>query len=278
LVHRIVLLIKRHCSPEKHELTGLSYQILINRIWILSILNYTDHCKYLDYFESIPNNAEIVATNDLNDPLCFKINLGEGSIYISSTPIVFTNYFLLNGNDGFATDLLSNLPVENTYWNNNYLSFDDKNSEKKDSLLSFIFREPALKWAFYLLLFGILTFMVFELKRKQKSIPVIKPPKNATLAFVGQISQMYYQNNDHKDIAIKKIAFFLENIRSKYYVKSNVFDKDFYKKLSDKTGIELEELTNFFKYINWIQKKKDVNQGELIKLNSMIQNFKKKTT
>ena len=62
-------------------------------------------------------------------------------------------------------------------------------------------------------------------KRKQRIIPVITPLKNTSLEFVETIGRLYYQKGTRSGIAHKKIIFFLDFIRTRYNIATNVFNQ-----------------------------------------------------
>ena len=76
--------------------------------------------------------------------------------------------------------------------------------------------------------------MVFEMKRKQRIIPVINPLANTTLEFVGTIGDLYYQSAEHKNIAEKRIHFLMDQIRAKYWINTDKLDEIFIQTLSPK--------------------------------------------
>ncbi len=77
-----------------------------------------------------------------------------------------------------------------------------------------------LKWAYYIALIGCLLYILFEGKRKQRAIAVITPLKNQTLSFVRTIANMYYEKGESTEIAQHKIDYFLEYIRTRFYLQT----------------------------------------------------------
>ena len=104
------------------------------------------------------------------------------------------------------------------------------------------FSHASLQWAYYISLFGMVIFVLYEMKRRQRIIPVIEPLKNSTVEFVNVVGQVYYEQRNNMNIAQKKILFFLEHLRTKYYLKTNPLDQEFIERLSQKTGIEATRL------------------------------------
>ena len=74
-----------------------------------------------------------------------------------------------------------------------------------DSPLRFILSQPALKWAWYLLLAGVLIFIIFNLRRTQRPIPILPKNLNTSVEFVKTIGNLYYQEGDIRNLIDKKI-------------------------------------------------------------------------
>jgi hypothetical protein len=120
----------------------------------------------------------------------------------------------------------------------------------------------------------VLFFVIFEGKRKQRSIPIRTPLKNQTLAFTRTIANMYYEQQDHKNLAEFKISYLLEFIRTKLYIPTTTIDETFYKYVALRSGNTFEDVEKLFKFCDEIHLKNQISMDELIKLNKMIEKFK----
>jgi hypothetical protein len=127
--------------------------------------------------------------------------------------------------------------------------------------------------AYYLLIVSLLIFMIIGIKRKQRIIPVWPPLKNTTLEFVDVVGTLYYQSGNHKNIAGKKINYFLEHIRSRFFIQTSAFDPAFIERISNLSGIEMTKITELFEYITQLSGKSKISQEELILLNKRIEEF-----
>src|SRR5690606_19360837 len=114
------------------------------------------------------------------------------------------------------------------------------------SPLRFVLSQPALKWAYWLTIIGLLTYILFNIKRRQRIIPIIEPLKNATKDFVGIIAQMYFLEKNHLDLAEKKIAYFYDNIRTNYLLNTQSISDDFKLQLSAKSGVDIDFVNRLF--------------------------------
>lgn len=234
------------------------------------------------YFQPLDTGStEIVslARNKHGDVNFVRIPFGKGYFLLHAHPKVFTNYHVLNekAGDEYAFKALSYLPVAPVWWDEYY----KQGREGDVSLLRVITHYRPIRWAYYTALAGILLFVLFKGKRRQRVIPVMAPLKNTSREFVQVVSSLYYNQKDFADITRKKITFFLDHIRQQFneprVLGENPDDGHFQQALAAKTGIEPEEIKELFGYISYIQHLHNVTEEDLIQLNQRIEEFYKKT-
>src|SRR6476661_1712372 len=88
----------------------------------------------------------------------------------------------------------------------------------------------------------MLIYVFFEMKRRQRIIPIITPLKNTTVEFIRTVATVYFQQKDNRSIATKKITYFLEFIRNKYFIATTTFDEQFIEQLSRKSGVPRDDV------------------------------------
>ncbi len=202
-----------------------------------------------------------------------KYPYGKGNFYFHTFPEAFTNYQLLNSpNETYASDMLSyiNTKDQALIWDAYYKTGKSRIS----SPMHYILSQKSLKWAYFFILMGVLFFIIFEGKRKQRSIPILSPLKNQTLAFTRTIANMYFEKQEHKNIAEHKIQYLLEYIRTKHRMATDTIDAVFIKNLSARSNHSEESVTQLFNYIAYIHKKNKITPLGLEELNKMIERFK----
>ncbi len=197
----------------------------------------------------------------------------NGAFYIHTNPFAFTNYHMLNDKEDYAATVLSFLPKHHIIWDNYYKS----GRKIITSPLRFILQNQALKWAFYIALLSLILFVIFRGKRTQRIIPVVEPLKNATLDFTKTIGDLYYQHGDFTNIITNKIQYFLEQIRSKYYLNTNELSEGFISKLAIKSSNKKEDTKALIDYIVYLKSKSNHTEKDLIQLNKLIESFTKHT-
>lgn len=252
-----------------------------------SYINFTDlHIKRSEdyrfkrgffgaYFSEYDSSSTFVLGKNKKGYANFiMIPYGDGEIFINSMPHVFTNYNLLEKeNNDYILKALSYLPVRNTFWDEYYKAAN----KLAGTPLRFILSQESLMWSYYLLIISVIIYIAFEGKRKQRIIPVIKPLKNTTVAFVETIGKLYYEQKDHKNIAGKKITYFLDFIRTRYFIKTSELNDETIKRISEKSGIGPGKVSQLFNLISWISKQKNIKESDLLELNDLIQTFYKQS-
>jgi hypothetical protein len=198
-----------------------------------------------------------------------KIGYGEGTFYLHTQPVAFTNFHLLKSNHHeYAQKVLSYIPKGDVFW----YTKDQNGTIISDSPLRYVMSQPALKWAWYIFLMGMLIFILFNAKRKQRIVPIIKPLSNTTVDFTKTIGNLYYQEGDHNTIMDKKIIYFLEKIRNEYLIDTHKLDDDFIKKVQLKSGKDLDDIKNAVSLINSYRKNNYPSiEEDLIQLNKAIE-------
>ncbi|KJD35746.1 hypothetical protein PW52_08385 [Tamlana sedimentorum] len=231
--------------------------------------------QYFSYFDSI-NHSVLGHSKTIESFANFiKVPFGEGQVFLHTEPKVFTNYNVLKNNRyKYVEGIISYLPDDDIYFDS-YTKMQTRYTAnvEKESNLSWFLQQPAFKWAWYTaIIFGIL-FMIFNAKRRQRIIKIIKPLQNTTVGFVKTVSNLYLETQDYKNIVDKKITYFLERIRTDYHINTTVLDDAFLTKLSAKTGKKKEDIKPLINYINWLRSKNEFFEENLIKLNRQIEAF-----
>ncbi len=224
------------------------------------------------YFGEIDSaRATVLGKNESGEANFVKYNFGKGALFILPNPQLLCNYSLLNPLGAeYAAKALSYLPVSKT------LIWDEHNTigdADKQSPLSVIFKYDAFRWAYYLALAGLVLFVLFEMKRRQRIIPVVEPLKNSSVEFAEVVGRVYYEQRNNTDITVKKIGYLLEYIRTRYRLKTTLLDKELEDALIVRSGVQEETIRGLFNTIRNIQNSSAVRDNQLIQLNKLMEQF-----
>ncbi|MEP3387305.1 MAG: DUF4350 domain-containing protein [Reichenbachiella sp.] len=202
------------------------------------------------------------------------LKFGMGQIFIHVHPSAFTNAFILTAqNDRYIQDVLSFLPDQPTIWDEYYKA---RKNYIKQTPFQQILTTDGLRQALYLALATTLIYMIFYSKRKQRIIPVLVPKSNATVEFIETMGQLYYNESDHKDIGMKRISFFLSEIREKYRIDTTQLDATFSHKVSSLSGVSKEIIDQLIINFNVIKTVDHVLPATIIEQDELLKNYYKK--
>ena len=233
--------------------------------------------QYFSEFDS--RNNTILGYSKIEDKHVnfLQVPFGEGTIFLHLEPKAFTNYHLLKeARYTYIEGVLSYLPDNHIYFDSyTKIQTGYDGDVEQESNLSWFLEQISFRWAWYMaIIFGLL-FMIFNAKRRQRVIKIIKPLQNTTVAFVKTVSNLYFDTQDHKNLVEKKITYFLEKIRHDLNLNTNVLDEEFIEKLALKTGKKQDDVKKLVNYINLMRSKNEFFEENLIKLNRHIEAFYK---
>lgn len=187
-------------------------------------------------------------------PTAVSVPYGKGEVIFVSSPLLFTNYGMLEGNTFVyifrLMSYLADLPV---YRTEAYVKTDAMLVAEQSPFREFI-KRPPLRWALYLALLGVVLFMIFTARRRQRVIPIMSKPANRSLEFIQLIGTLYYQRKDHVDLVRKKFKLFAEELRKTAGVDIsdvNTDDRE-YQLLAEKTGMNCDRLKKVIRQIRLV--------------------------
>ena len=227
---------------------------------------------FSSYDSTITKELGYIESSDVN---FLELSIGEGKLYLHSIPEMFTNYFIRDTTyTDYSFAVLSRLPIDNTLWDEYYKA----GRQELRSPMRFIISQEFLKWAWVLAIITLLLFFIFRSKRQQRIIPILVPPKNTSIQFASTVAQLYLERNSHKDIALKKIRFFLDYLRTHIYVDTTSLNDELASTISLRSGILKEQLLNLFKTIASIEEAENISETDLKKLTDQIDYFYKNSS
>lgn len=121
---------------------------------------------------------------------------------------------------------ISSKPVLRIEFKNEVFSEIGKNADNISLLrpLEYFLSQKALNMSIFMLATAILLLCFFAAKRRQRAIPIVKPPKNTEMEFAYTIGNLYYKKRDNADIVKKRITFAYEMIRKRFFI--NLADEE----------------------------------------------------
>ncbi|TLX77677.1 DUF4350 domain-containing protein [Labilibacter sediminis] len=202
-----------------------------------------------------------------------KIKKGQGHFYINLNPMAFTNYnLLIENNYEYAFKSLSYLPEGPVIWDEHYKG----KALLSSSALRYILSQKALRYAWYIFLFGTIIYLIFGAKRRQRIIPIFTAPVNTTLSFIETIGRLYYKKRNHLDIAQKKYKYFLEFLRSRYYVNTSMINSELFEEIAEKCDVPQRTVKQLFDIATNLNNASGISEEDLEQFNKKIEFFYEK--
>ncbi len=208
-----------------------------------------------------------------------KIPVEKGNLYLHCNPLLFTNYYLTQEDKiEYAAGVFSHLKGNDIIWDEYSKVPLANNQNPYDSPLYYILQQPALKYAWWLLLITVILYVLFAAKRKQRVIPVLETKSNTSLEYVGLISTLHYQNGNHLDMAKKKMKYFLYFIRSRYGISTDAVNEQMIKRVAEKSKMNIEDVQIIFDQYRFLESKfsENIEANRLLNLYYAIENFYQK--
>ncbi len=221
----------------------------------------------------------VLGYNENGEPNFICIIEGWGRIYLHCQPRTMSNYFLTqNVNEGYWRQILQILPATpgDVFYDDFYNHRNKLEDESGQSLLGYLLSLPAIAWAMGLLMLCFLLYVVLNGKSRQRKIPVISQNKNASVAYVEAVSGLYYAQHNNKDLAEKMIAYFFEDMRTKYFIAAGSSQDEWMNLLGRKAGIQQEHINKLIGLINQINAANIVTDEEIKNLHQQLEAFKNK--
>ena len=232
----------------------IDFNLLVNDSTVLNLVNKklkspwgykykkAFHKSYFERYDTL--KTTVLGIGDRARTNFIKVKHGLGNFYLNTNPLAFTNYnMLIDNNYEYAFKCLSYLPNASVVWDEHYKA---KMTKISVSEFRYILSQKGLRNAWYISLFGILAYMVFGAKRRQRMIPVVRAPENTTLTFIETIGRLYFRKRNHIDIAKKKHMYFLEFLRSKYYINTSELNDELYHEIAEKCEVPLRTVKQLF--------------------------------
>ncbi len=239
---------------------------------------YYKDLEYPGLFSNLDTlNTHIIGYYEVEDkeiPNFIEIKKGEGRFLLHLEPLMFTNYYMLQeDNFIYGAAVLKLLSGKEIYW------FDStfKRAVEAKTPLRVLLQNDGLRQAWYILLFGLILFLLFKSKREQRAVNVVEPEPNLSKEFARTIATLYYESGNPGNLIQKKVEYFLYDIRTHFQLDILQLEDDFFaKQLSLKAGVSLEECENLIRLLLAYRKMRASTDSELIELNKRIEEFKHK--
>lgn len=228
---------------------------------------------YFTEFDTL--RTTVLATDGHGNAIFLRYPMGDGNLYVLSSPDYFTNYALLSPEGAaFAGKALSYLnPRQRMIWDD----FQAMGDQIQQSPMRVFLSDEHLRPAYLIALFSLLAFVIYGIKRRQRAIPVVEPLRNTSIEFAQVVSSVYYQRRDNRDLLTKQYRYFLEHVRTAYRVNTNEVDQNFMQYLSMRSGADESILSNILQGMNDLQRGGAIDDKTLVSHHRYLELFYQQT-
>ncbi len=237
--------------------------------------------KYSGFFKTIDTGyATVLGRNGEGFPNFIQFNTGTGAVFIHTAPLAFSNYFILHKNNmPYFQQAFSVIPgtVDKVLWNEYYLTKRNEQKQREPGWLSVLLKYKAFRWALLTAMATLLVFVLLEMRRKERHIPVIEKTKNDSLDFVQTIGRLYYDKKDHKDLAKKMGVYFLDHVRNRYKLTTDTLNEGFVNALHLKTAYDLNKIKSIVDFMLYAEQNSNIKDQELAGFHNQLESFYKNT-
>lgn len=200
-------------------------------------------------FRSFDNPYKTILGRNGRLPNFIKVFYGDGTLLLHCSPAAFSNYYLLKtGIKPYTESVLSKLPGKEVIW-----LTGRQQSNISNSPLSFVLANPPLRYALYMIIGGVLLFILFNAKRRQRIIPIKISNRNTSVEFVRTIGNLYYQKIGISDLLKMRLGFLKERLKTDYQLSVDQSDAELIERLSNKTGKPVDMVADFVDIIREVE-------------------------
>lgn len=237
--------------------------------------------KMAAWFHGVDTSiVKVLGYSENGKPNFIKMQVGNGSFYLQLAPAAFSNYFLLfENNIEYLEKALSHIApdIRKLVWDEYFLAKRFPNQPPaKDDWLDVFLKYESLRWALLTAIITLAVFVLIEMRRKQRPIPIMARPRNESLDFVKTIGRLYHEKGDHRNLSRKMATYFLEHVRNRYKMPTSKLDADFVKALEIKTNVDAREIYDIVSFINELDHLPSVSQDQLVHFHRQLESFYKK--
>lgn len=151
---------------------------------------------------------------------------GKGRFLLHTNPIAFSNFSLLRPETRpYASGVFAHLSPGNIYWDavsrvpeavGRRRNGSSSHGLSEEHALTYILKQPALAWAWYLIAALAIIWLIFRAKRRQRVIPVLPKNENSSYEFISTIANLHFREKNYAGLAVQGMRHFLAQLRERY--------------------------------------------------------------
>jgi len=210
------------------------------------------------------------------EALCIAIPMGAGRFILHAGPLCFTNYFMREETGKRHLEYLASFfPNGPVYWDEHSKLPFSQPPPQPSSYLDYVLKHAALRWAWYLILAGATLYVLSQVRRRQRAIPVLKQLENTSIHYAETLGDLYYSTGDHLYWLKVRSELFWQGVRNTLNIQVSIQSPEFTKEVASKSGIALSELESIRTKYTSLLRRPAIPSGEVIAFEEKLQNILK---
>jgi len=216
------------------------------------------------------DSVEVLGMSQDTFPNYIRFPYGKGRFYIHLQPEAFTNYHILRDDSrDYSAHALSYLSDSDIFWD----GYTESSLQESGSRLRVILSDPNLKVAWYLIIFGLIMYVLSFIKREQKMIPILRPYSNASLDYTRTIGSTYFEYGRPGLILNKRVQYLRDLLSRKYYIRDVKFTEAEAEAIHIKTGYDEDSILRLFSILRNLEARHSISDGQLLAATKNINKF-----
>ena len=211
-----------------------------------------------------------------------RIPFGRGVFLLHTTPLAFTNFFLIHeGYLPYTEAVLGYLPAADVYW-------DEGSKTPRPSTehalpesgvnykgpFDFVLTHAPLRWSLYSLLGLVALFMLFRTKRRARVVPVVPVVENTSLAFVRKIGQLHFRQRNHSQLAEQQFKHFFFHLRDRFGIPTNTTTEELSKRIVQKTKASESTIRELLRWHEFVTNAHgSVTEAQTLAIYTLLEEF-----
>jgi len=231
------------------------------------------------------NEAEVLGQINRTYTNFIRVKYGKGFIYVHTTPLAFTNYFMLSDTvNDYTREVMSYLGEGHIYWDEENRDYDFKAYKRnmganlsEEGPLEFILSERPLRTAWYLLLLAALLYLIFGARRQQRIIAVADNMDNTSIEYAEVISQLFMKQSDHKKLILLKMELFKAHLRERFMIRLPLTGEEengkLFAHIAQRSGVDQSLIESIFTQYHYLSVIEGVSTASMLEFHQKIEQF-----
>ncbi len=235
-------------------------------------------------------DQQVLGSLDTNGVNFVRLGWGKGNFYFHANPVFFTNWFLVDSLQyRYAEAALSVIADGPVYWDEHHRRYRQpprgsppptdtrtytggRNLLTGNQTLLYLQQHRGLALAWYTLLAGVVLFVVFRGRRRQRIIPVIAPRENSSRRLISSISHLLYKKGNHGALARRELSSLRGHLSHRFGIRW-VEGHPPPGNLAERTGLPPEVVDEALARIRLVSTEESLTDDELLRFYRAIEPF-----